>query len=195
MNSVYFPPRTAGGFYWLFYLGFGLFSFMGLLILLVNVPVGLATVAFFGGGIVLLRLKQKAVGRGYTIDPSGIIIKRLIGKIRIPFAEIETCEAISAAEAARLLNQYQSGEVAGIRSMNPSGAFSARLRVGRLTRHATVSPVFLQAAAGNDFNIIRFGAGIEGEFVLLRLTDGELRLLSPEDCPRFVSMCHENNRV
>jgi hypothetical protein len=97
--------------------------------------------------------------------------------------------AVEPAEGSRLEEMLAGPQWAGVqagRAMDLAAGIRARRELNRIIAYVTVPVVLTQTVRGGPLAVRKVGARAPGRFVLVTMTSGELRALSPRDVDEFV---------
>ena len=170
----------------IFYVAFGGFGILGLVLFVLGETVGWVLVAFSAVFLALLLAVNLKPGWAYFIDGSGITIRRPFKRSRIPRVSIAELKVTSDREALEVVYPDQVEEARSTRNMDVRGAFRAQRRVGKTIGFSSVPIVFNETRAGGPLDIEQVGAKTSRDFVLVTTTEGTHYLLSPLDPIGFV---------
>lgn len=178
----------------IFYLAFGVFGILGLVLLVRGETAGWILFAFAAAFIFLLLLVNLKPGWAYLIDRSGITIRRPLKPARIPRGSIVELQLLSAREAVAVVYPDQVEQVRSTRNVDIRSAFRAQRRIGKTVGYSSVPIVFKETRAGGPLDIEKVGAQTSGDFVLVITSEGDRYLLSPLDPKGFVQAFEATDR-
>ena len=176
----------------IFYVAFGAFGVLGLVLLALGETVGWIPLAFSAVFLVLLLLVNLKPGWAYLIDRSGITIRRTLKRSLIPRKSVAEIKLLTDREAVAAVYPDQVEEAQSTRNMDVRGAFRAQRRVGKTIGFSSVALVFNESRAGGPLDIEKVGAKTSGDFVLVITMEGNRYLLSPLDPQGFVQAFHDS---
>ena len=178
----------------IFYVAFGGFGILGLVLFVLGETVGWILIAFSAAFLALLLAVNLKPGWAYLIDGTGITVQRPLKRSRISRESIVELKLLTDREAVAVVYPDQVEEARSTRNMDVQGAFRARRRVGKTIGFCTVPIVFNETRAGGPGDIEKVGAKTSGDFVLVTTTEGNSYLLSPLDPQGFVRTFEETGR-
>jgi hypothetical protein len=170
----------------MFYVAFGGFGILGLVLFVLGETVGWILVAFSAAFLALLLVVTLKPGWVYLIDRAGITIQRLLKRSLIPRESIAELKRITDREAVAVVYPEQVEQARSTRNMDVLGAFRAQRRVGKTIGFSSVPFVLSETRAGGPFDIEQVGAKTSGDFVLVTIKEGTRYLLSPLDPEGFI---------
>lgn len=176
----------------IFYVAFGGFGILGLILLVLSETVGWVLVAFSAAFLALLLVVNLKPRWAYLIDSSGITIQRPLKRSRISRESIAELKLISDREAVAVVYPDQVEEARSTRNMDVRMAFRAQRRVGKTIGFSSVPIVFNETRAGGPLDIEKVGVQTSGDLVLVMTAEGNRYLLSPLDPEEFVQAFNDS---
>ena len=129
----------------IFYLAFGVFGILGLVLLVRGETIGWILFGFAAAFLTLLLLVNLKPGWAYLIDRSGITIRRPLKPGHIPRKSIAELRVVSDREAVAVVYPDQVEQVRSTRNVDVRSAFRAQRRF-RSGEHFGRGPVPAQPA-------------------------------------------------
>jgi hypothetical protein len=179
----------------IFYIAFGVFGILGLILFVLGESVGWVLIAFSGCFLALLLAVNLKPGWSYLVDGMGVTIRRPLKSIRISRESIAELKLLTDQEAVAVVYPDHVEEMRSTRNMDLRGAFRAQRRVGKTIGFCSVPIVFNETRVGGPFDIEKVGARTSGDFVLVITVKGEKYLLSPLDPEGFVRAFEVTGRL
>jgi len=178
----------------IFYLAFGVFGILGLVLLVRGETAGWILFGFAAAFLTLLLLVNLKPGWAYLIDRSGITIRRPLKPGHIPRKSIAELRVVTDREAVAVVYPDQVEQVRSTRNVDIRSAFRAQRRIGKTVGFSSVPIVFKETRAGGPFDVEQVGARTSGDFVLVRTSEGDRYLLSPLDPKGFLQVFEATDR-
>ncbi len=170
----------------IFFLGFGVFTVLGLGLLIFGERIGFLFIVFSTAFLALLVFVTLKPGWAYFIDPSGITVKRTFRSVQIPRVQIGELRLLTDREAVALIYPDQAAEAESTSNLNVVDAFRAQRRVGEKIGFSSVPIVLSETRSGGPLTITSVGASTSGDFVLVVTVEGKVYLLSPKEPKGFI---------
>ncbi len=118
-------------------------------------------------------------GWSYRVGPEGIAIGRPLRPGLLPRSEIRSVEAVEGSRVEELL--------AGRHGSDVPPTLRGRRDLLKILAFASAPVVLSRAGRGGPLSLRGMGASAPGRFVLVTLSDGAFRALSPIDVEGFVA--------
>jgi hypothetical protein len=183
-----FKVRRTVGKAIVFIVAFGIFIPIGAAVyFLVDKTAGLAMALFGAVPQIFFILTVRAPGSSYGIGTNELLIKKGLSKRTIRFADLKAVKVLSVDETKSILNNYLEPTVQSERNLDLKSWYQSNKKYAAFTRYCTVPIVQQTTAAGHTRNITKFAVRTSGDFVMLRLVDGDELLISPEDAHGLVN--------
>lgn len=187
-GSGKFKVRRTVGKAIIFIIAFGLFVPIGVVIyFFADRTAGLAMALFGIVPQVFFILSARSPGSFYQIGVNELLIKKGLSKRTIALADLKAAKVLSVEETQSILNDYLEPTVQGERNLDLRSWYQSNKKYAGFTRYCTVPIIQQTTSAGHSRNITKFAVRTSGDFVMLRLVDGDELLISPEDAHGLVN--------
>ena len=160
----------------------------GLLLLAEKEPLGWGVTVVGAGLAGLVLLQSLRPWWSYAVGPQAIGVHRLLGTVLIPRAQVSAVEKVDGGRIEELLSAFQeAGQAASL-----AEGIRQRRTLGQIVRFVTVPVVLTRTVQAAALPVRRVAARAHGDFVLVTLTDGTRRALSPRDVAGFVRVWEQS---
>ena len=143
-------------------------------------------------GVILIETAR--IGWLYSLDPSGIYIKRTFKRYHLAAELISEVKLIDWKHAKRVVDEAQlglAGTTAGSQGGNVKGSVKTQIEIGRLIGFSSIPFNVSQKRFSKPGTKSDAAAHSQAKFILVHRTDGRRYLLSPQDTAGFLKTCRK----